>query len=520
MDGDSDSQLTTSIYLDNYALELYRGRLEKSPGAIALRFRWYGNGEDPTTVYVERKTHRESWMGEVSVKERFMIREDQVLPLLQGKFDLQAEIDKLHAKGKTQDDIDEYTKLAKECIQAIQTKQLVPTMRTQYMRTAFQIPFDATVRISLDTSLTMIYERTKDALAGKRWFRETLNPSINPIPSNEITRFPHAILEIKLQIQDENSTPQWVTNLLQSGKLLEVHKFSKFIHGCAVLLPKDVYALPYWVDDVTVRESIVRSGGGILLQDYVPSADDIAVAGSGKAGSSSPNAPNHKRKSAKKVTLATGGTGTTNPLLPHDQQGNIKPTYLHKGGTNGDSANSSLVQRNSALGRESSYSAKSMQRDSVLTKDGDDDEEANKGHDGDDDIEPGCCAKCYGFTNECCETCALIVLDDCVHCFNDKDSEGRSNRGCCSWAASAKASHITTQKVEPKLFFANERTFISWLQMSIMMTTIAVAISAFAETDRKLLESCLLLPIKCLFPFSISINSIDFSFPPANCFGI
>ncbi len=39
-------------------------------------------------------------MGEVSVKERFNIKEDQVLPLLQGKFDLQAEIDKLHAKGK------------------------------------------------------------------------------------------------------------------------------------------------------------------------------------------------------------------------------------------------------------------------------------------------------------------------------------------------------------------------------------------------------------------------------------
>ena len=27
------------------------------------------------------------------------------------------------------------------------------------MRTAFQVPFDATVRISLDTNLTMVYER-------------------------------------------------------------------------------------------------------------------------------------------------------------------------------------------------------------------------------------------------------------------------------------------------------------------------------------------------------------------------
>ena len=41
-------------------MELYHGRLDKKPGAIAVRMRWYGDGE-PRTVFVERKTHRESW---------------------------------------------------------------------------------------------------------------------------------------------------------------------------------------------------------------------------------------------------------------------------------------------------------------------------------------------------------------------------------------------------------------------------------------------------------------------------
>jgi SPX domain protein involved in polyphosphate accumulation len=62
----------TSVYLDNDQLELYHGRLDKSPGANALRLRWYGAG-DPQLVFVERKTHREKWMGEVSVKERFTV---------------------------------------------------------------------------------------------------------------------------------------------------------------------------------------------------------------------------------------------------------------------------------------------------------------------------------------------------------------------------------------------------------------------------------------------------------------
>ena len=68
--GETDSQLTNSVYLDNSQLELYHGRLDKTPGAIALRLRWYGNGQ-PETVFVERKTHRDTWTGEVSVKERW-----------------------------------------------------------------------------------------------------------------------------------------------------------------------------------------------------------------------------------------------------------------------------------------------------------------------------------------------------------------------------------------------------------------------------------------------------------------
>ena len=67
--GETDSQLTNSVYLDNSQLELYHGRLDKSPGAIAVRLRWYGNG-DPETVFVERKTHRDAWTGDISVKER------------------------------------------------------------------------------------------------------------------------------------------------------------------------------------------------------------------------------------------------------------------------------------------------------------------------------------------------------------------------------------------------------------------------------------------------------------------
>jgi SPX domain protein involved in polyphosphate accumulation len=70
--GESDSQFTNSVYLDNDQLELYHGRLDKAPGAMALRLRWY-EVADPKFVFVERKTHNDKWTGEVSVKERFTV---------------------------------------------------------------------------------------------------------------------------------------------------------------------------------------------------------------------------------------------------------------------------------------------------------------------------------------------------------------------------------------------------------------------------------------------------------------
>src|ERR1700679_3952632 len=93
----------TSIYFDNEDLELYLGRLEKTEGAEAIRMRWYGNTDvktvsplsllflvlylhAPMKIFVERKTHREDWTGEKSVKARFPIKEHLVNAFLCGEY--------------------------------------------------------------------------------------------------------------------------------------------------------------------------------------------------------------------------------------------------------------------------------------------------------------------------------------------------------------------------------------------------------------------------------------------------
>ena len=54
-------------------------------GKLAHR---YGTG-DPKVVFVERKTHREGWKGEMSVKERFMLKESQVIPFLENRYSVE-----------------------------------------------------------------------------------------------------------------------------------------------------------------------------------------------------------------------------------------------------------------------------------------------------------------------------------------------------------------------------------------------------------------------------------------------
>jgi SPX domain protein involved in polyphosphate accumulation len=54
------------------------------------------------------------------------------------------------------------------------------------------------------------------------------------------------VLEVKLQLATGTTMPEWVAELLTSGCLREMPKFSKFVHGTAFLKRNDVRELPYW----------------------------------------------------------------------------------------------------------------------------------------------------------------------------------------------------------------------------------------------------------------------------------
>ena len=258
----------SSIYYDNpETWELYNGRLKKTEGAEAIRLRWYG-GMDTETIFVERKTHREDWTGEKSVKARFSLKEKNVNAFLDGRLRVDTIFEKARREGKkSEKEISDLERLAQEIQYRAISRQLVPVTRSFYNRTAFQLPGDARVRISLDTELSMVREDNLDGKvrAGKNWRRMDIGIDypFAQLPPEDVERFPYAVLEVKLQTQADQESPEWVREMIGSHLVEAVPKFSKFIHGTAILNTSRINLLPFWMPqmDVDIRKPITQRFG-------------------------------------------------------------------------------------------------------------------------------------------------------------------------------------------------------------------------------------------------------------------
>ncbi|KAI8638410.1 VTC domain-containing protein [Parasitella parasitica] len=303
----------SSIYFDNDNFELYMGRLEKTEGAEAVRMRWYG-GMDTKTIFVERKTHHEDWTGEKSVKARFPIKEKYLNAYLKGAYTTDELFSKMKEQGnKSEKEIEDMEQLAQEVQYSVLTRKFHPMIRTFYNRTAFQLPGDARVRISLDTELSLIREDNNgEVRSGDNWRRMDIGVDypFKQLPDGDICRFPYAVLEVKLQTQFGQEPPQWITELVNSHLVESVPKFSKFIHGCATLLEDKINVLPFWLPqmEVDIRKP-ETSAIGVKRPDAIHSS-------STSFDSSSDVNDGSKLTTTDSVQITMAKATESTPLLP------------------------------------------------------------------------------------------------------------------------------------------------------------------------------------------------------------
>lgn len=547
----------TSIYYDNEDLELYLGRLEKTEGAEAIRLRWYG-GMDNKQIFVERKTHREDWTGEKSVKARFPIKEDNVNAYMRGEYRMADTFEELRKKGKKSDkEIDSMIQLANEVQYSVQSRQLQPVMRSFYNRTAFQLPGDARVRISLDTELTLVREDNWDgrARAGDNWRRMDIGIDypFDQLPAEDVERFPYGVLEVKLQTQMGQEPPAWVRELVASHLVEAVPKFSKFIHGCATLLANRVDLVPFWLPqmDTDIRKAPTRnlqierptsahaSEGSSrpdtpatrsnsvderepyhepVSEDEFEGADDDereqAVADEAHPAANlglTPHDPrvkeireereaNIRKRQAEleKQRAEEGNDNTANvatSMLASGQSGLQRAVHMgdsQREGRSKPAGRDEILSTSSAFDRQyfsklapsnikrfwrSRYSRDDSASQADDREEDDEDERIRRALEGRDEEEPR--GTGYGPPSN-------------VEYVN-------------SFRAPAGTKISIPVRVEPKVYFANERTFLKWLEFSVFLSALAVGLLNFSTPgDKSGLVAAAFFTIVALFCIAYS----------------
>lgn len=275
------------MYFDNKKFELYSEKVDLQSAASSLRLRWFGQLSTKPDLFVEHKVADATGN---SHESKFTIKDKYVKPLLDGEYSMDKAITKMERQGQSAERIDSYKTTVTTIQEFQQEHKLQPVLRANYVRTAFQKPADDRLRISIDTDLAFIREDTLDQSRPCRdpneWHRTDIDGSNMTYPfrhinQSEISKFPHAILEIKIKEDGTRKRLVWIEDLMASHLVHPAPRFSKFVHGIASLFDDYVNNLPLWLSDL---ETDIRKDPQLAFekeeQRRAQLADDSLAVGS------------------------------------------------------------------------------------------------------------------------------------------------------------------------------------------------------------------------------------------------
>lgn len=266
--GDDSDNIVTSLYFDNSHFELYNAKLLKTNNSPTVRLRWSGRLIEKPDIYMEKKLFHDDEEEELKSPGQsekllsFRIKEKYINDFIHGDPLVTKKIIK-----KAKNDAN----AVKNLLELINESGLEPTLRCVYSRTAFQIPGDDRVRITIDSDIVFIREDCFDKYRPIRdpsnWHRTDIDSQIdNPfslLRPGEYAKFPHSVMEIMVKdgsvvssIQSKTTTSRrsvkWIQELTNSHLVKEVPNFSKFIQGIAALHTEDdrLDILPFWLPEL------------------------------------------------------------------------------------------------------------------------------------------------------------------------------------------------------------------------------------------------------------------------------
>lgn len=299
----SDSTIT-ALYFDNRNFELYNNKLLKQLNKTpSLRIVWNGKLKTNSDLSIEKRifdydtgksndiklTLKEKYMNDFIFPQDDSSNDNEDKPdfindesldddndindyrkaldkkkKASKKLNLAKFQQRLKKKGFSKDKIDTYSSNFKTLQDFIVNNHLEPVLRTVYTRTAFQMPGDDRIRITIDSDILFIREDSFDQQRPIRnpheWHRKDIDSSINNpyslLRQGEYSKFPYSVMEIKISTSILNNpqsrTLTWVNELTNSHLVKEVPNFSKFIQGISAFFLEDdnLDILPFWLPEL------------------------------------------------------------------------------------------------------------------------------------------------------------------------------------------------------------------------------------------------------------------------------
>jgi len=257
----------SSVYFDSDDLDLYRERLKRSEGANLVRVRWYGNSKpsSDSVVFLELKTHHECWIDNQSVKERINLLSKRISSLIDisdgpwtPKY-AKTLVTEASGSEATEQELQTATDLLVEIRGLFLKWELKPCVRTSYTRAAFQNPKNNNLRLTIDKDITVIDEKRVRQLRESKSDDDSNDnedsvQSSNSwciddsdiVPIEAFAKVPYGVFEVKVATGE---SPDFVQDLERSDAIVEAPKFSKFLSGVSLHNATQVETLPWWSAD-------------------------------------------------------------------------------------------------------------------------------------------------------------------------------------------------------------------------------------------------------------------------------
>lgn len=467
-DSYEQSERTMSyLYLDNDSFNEYTAQLQSDDGAELITCRWNGDIRSASQVFIERHVFVK---GGFSTQDGIAIDTQRLHDfILTQNYSAEAYAQDLSNMGFDQNYVDSSYTIAKSIQSSIIDKRLVPKLRIHFNRLLFEAPHDKTLSVSLDNNVTLNVTSDKPS---KEWLHS------NDAITDTRRVFPYAILETRMLGQ---VPPQWLSRLLASKLVYEVPRFSICLHGVALFWSPQLPLLPWWLSQIDIDIRTAKHNDKLLVEGA------SEYSGLTRSSSIGPLIDGQYRVGYLETQLQKGNPQRRHANIRHDS---FSSSVRHQ----------SIVITDESL-NQTAFNAKNKQEYVVQLEDA----SASKitlysTPTGNDDEKQGLRSRSSISSQQKQQQqqqhfndfyrpeeggSQAYMLQD-PHTIKENDDMRKAMLAELGQEKEEKKKKKKKNKppqhtMEPKLFFANERTFINWLQFSALIMTAALTLLNFGD---------------------------------------